>query len=386
MAAGAEDPAFGRSSAAPSLAAQCAGLTHIAQGTNVDIEGSGEILRITALPTPGAATVTWRQRLLVECRFPARTAAVHDHAHRIPATARRADLRRWPGCALDAEDSRHPEGRRRVPATFFIVGENAMTERGLLERMIREGHEIGSHTYTHPNLATAGRTRTLFELNATQRLFQAFTGRTLKLFRAPFFGDAEPTTADEMLPVLEAQNRGYVSVGPARRQRGLAAAGRPGDRQQCRCRGCERPAELQRSVRRAVQPQHRVAPQFRRRPQPDGRRTADHHRYSARTRISLRARVGTRWSDAAARRCRRCRRSDHLAARIDLGLFELLGFCIRALGFLFAAAITLGIARALVASGSRALVAAWQGAAQPASSDRRIRSSVSSFRRSTRSG
>ena len=49
--------------------------------------------------------------------------------------------------------------------------------------------------------------------SATQRLFQAFTGRTLKLFRAPFFGDAEPTTADEILPVWEAQNRGYLSVG-----------------------------------------------------------------------------------------------------------------------------------------------------------------------------
>jgi len=100
-----------------------------------------------------------------------------------------------------------------VPATFFIVGENALTERGLLQRMIREGHEVGSHTYTHPNLATVGKTQTLFELNTTQRLFQAFTGRTLKLFRAPFFGDAEPTTADEILPVWDAQNRGYISVG-----------------------------------------------------------------------------------------------------------------------------------------------------------------------------
>ena len=90
---------------------------------------------------------------------------------------------------------------KQVPATFFVVGENALTERGLLKRMISEGHEVGSHTYTHPNLATTDKTRTLFELNATQRLFQAFTGRTLKLFRAPFFGDAEPTTADEILPV-----------------------------------------------------------------------------------------------------------------------------------------------------------------------------------------
>ncbi len=50
---------------------------------------------------------------------------------------------------------------------------------------------------------------------------------------------------------------------------------------------------------------------------------------------------------------------DHLAARIDLGLFELVGFAIRALGFLFAAAISLGIARALVLS-ALALLSGWK--------------------------
>ena len=78
---------------------------------------------------------------------------------------------------------------------------------------MREGHEIGSHTYTHPNLAGASETETSFQLNTTQRLFQAFTGHSLRLFRAPYFGDAEPTTADEIYPALQAQNRGYISVG-----------------------------------------------------------------------------------------------------------------------------------------------------------------------------
>src|SRR5438270_7508145 len=57
---GAEDPAlwsiFGRN-LGPQVNA--AGLEHIAQGTNVDIEGSGEILRITALPTPGLRKLTF---------------------------------------------------------------------------------------------------------------------------------------------------------------------------------------------------------------------------------------------------------------------------------------------------------------------------------------
>jgi peptidoglycan/xylan/chitin deacetylase (PgdA/CDA1 family) len=170
-------------------------------------------LRISSLPTPG-------ERRLVRGRD-GLIAGVNFVALPRPFTITRTDYQpntvaltfddgpdsRWTPRILDILKA------KGVPATFFIVGENALTERGLLSRMIAEGHEIGSHTYTHPNLATTGRTQTLFELNATQRLFQAFTGRTLKFFRAPYFGDAEPTTADEIKPALEAQERGYISVG-----------------------------------------------------------------------------------------------------------------------------------------------------------------------------
>ena len=51
------------------------------------------------------------------------------------------------------------------------------------------------------------------ELNATQRLFQALTGRSLRLFRPPYLGDAEPSDADEIEPIELAQNLGYITVG-----------------------------------------------------------------------------------------------------------------------------------------------------------------------------
>ena len=35
----------------------------------------------------------------------------------------------------------------------------------------------------------------------------------MRLFRAPFLGDAEPTTSDEIVPIEIAQSMGYVSVG-----------------------------------------------------------------------------------------------------------------------------------------------------------------------------
>jgi len=239
-----------------------------------------------------------------------------------------------------------------VPATFFIVGENAITERPLLERMIREGHEIGSHTYTHPNLATAGRTQTLFELNATQRLFQAFTGRTLKLFRAPFFGDAEPTTSDEVLPVWEAQNRGYVSVGLHVDSEDWQRPGVPAIINNVVSRiisgptACNEEVEVTSQCSRNIVLLHDSGG--------DRSQTVEALPILIDT---LRAR-GYRFvpvSELAGISPQQAMPplspQDHAAARIDLGLFELVGFSIRALGFLFAAAISLGIARAVLLTG-----------------------------------
>src|SRR3546814_19451457 len=101
----------------------------------------------------------------------------------------------------------------RTPATFFVIGENALEHPGLLQRIVADGDEIGNHTYDHPNLATWSEEPTRLQLNATQRLVQAYTGRGMRLFRAPYFGDAEPTTADELGPALEAQKLGYTVVG-----------------------------------------------------------------------------------------------------------------------------------------------------------------------------
>ena len=100
-----------------------------------------------------------------------------------------------------------------MPGTFFVIGENAVNEPGLLRRMADDGFEIGNHSYTHPNMAEISRFGTRLELNATQRLIEAYTGRSTRLFRAPYFGDAEPTTADELGPAYVAQQHGYTIVG-----------------------------------------------------------------------------------------------------------------------------------------------------------------------------
>lgn len=210
---GTEDPSiwtmFGRRQGAT----QASAIENIPAGTNVDIEGAGEILRIGAAPEPGYRHVTTdRKGAITDIRFDKLPSP-----YQIQRTGYRPGL-----VSLTFDDGPDPVWTekildilkaKKVPATFFVVGENALTQRALLEREIAEGHEVGSHTYTHPNLAQATPAETSLELNANQRLFQAYTGRSLRLFRAPYFGDAEPTTADEIVPVAEAQRRGYLSVG-----------------------------------------------------------------------------------------------------------------------------------------------------------------------------
>ena len=251
--------------------------------------------------------------------------------------------------------------------------------------MIREGHEVGSHTYTHPNLATVGKTQTLFELNATQRLFEAFTGRTLKLFRAPFFGDAEPTTADEILPAWEAQNRGYISVGLHVDSEDWQRPGVPAiinnvlSRIESAPPNCNDTSESQCS-RNVV-----LLHDFGRRPQPDGRGAADPHRYAARARLPVRRRCRSLPGCRRARRCRRCRGRTISRRGSTLACSSCCRFLIKALGFLFAAAITLGIGRALVLTGL-ALRLGMEGArAAPGRRSIPRPSSACSFRRSTRS-
>ena len=63
--------------------------------------------------------------------------------------------------ALTFDDGPHPQytplildilKEYNVHATFFLIGENAERNPELVRRILREGHEIGNHTYLHKNL------------------------------------------------------------------------------------------------------------------------------------------------------------------------------------------------------------------------------------------
>lgn len=103
--------------------------------------------------------------------------------------------------------------KEKVPATFFVVGLQGENNIPLLQRIYNEGHEIGNHTFTHPNIATVSLERASTEMESTRLLIEAVTGRSTVLFRAPYNADSEPTGEDELKPIALSKEQNYYTVG-----------------------------------------------------------------------------------------------------------------------------------------------------------------------------
>lgn len=103
--------------------------------------------------------------------------------------------------------------KEKVPATFFVVGINAERNIPLLQRLYKDGYEIGNHTFTHSNFARMSLERAAFEMKTTRALIECVTGHSTILFRAPYNADSEPQTFDEIEPIARSKKDNYISVG-----------------------------------------------------------------------------------------------------------------------------------------------------------------------------
>ncbi len=211
---GAEDPAVWRYLHQPFNSARPTGLEAIAPGVGVDFDGTGEILHVDASPKGGRRSI----------EIDPDTGLISGEDYQVMPTSYVIDrYGAHPGwVALTFDDG--PDGRwtpkildilkaKRAVATFFVIGENMQAKPGLVQREVREGHLVGNHTWTHPNIGVTPLAQTDLEINATQRLFEVLTGRSMRFFRPPYFGDAEPSTPGEVEPLKIAQGLGYLIAG-----------------------------------------------------------------------------------------------------------------------------------------------------------------------------
>jgi peptidoglycan/xylan/chitin deacetylase (PgdA/CDA1 family) len=74
-----------------------------------------------------------------------------------------------------------------IKATFFVVGQKVATAEGsaIAERIAAEGHQIGNHSYNHPNLTRLDSAEIEREISETEELIGRLD-RGVKLFRPPF--------------------------------------------------------------------------------------------------------------------------------------------------------------------------------------------------------
>ena len=176
--------------------------------------GKGEILKIRATPRAGTRKITvpptdndsFREEYV---QYP--SPWVVDHSgHRkdkvLCLTFDDGPDPKYTPLVLDILKS------RGVPATFFVIGVNAESNPELIRREYREGHEIGNHTYSHPNVALISAERSQLELSTTQRILENLLGVSSTLFRPPYNADSEPQTPEEIVPIRRAQDLGYTTV------------------------------------------------------------------------------------------------------------------------------------------------------------------------------
>ena len=94
-----------------------------------------------------------------------------------------------------------------VKATFFLVGNYFETQPELVKRMAEEGHTIGNHTYSHPDMSKIGDIQSFqTELQKNEALYRDILGSEMpKLYRPP-----QGKFCEENLKM--AQQLGYSTV------------------------------------------------------------------------------------------------------------------------------------------------------------------------------
>jgi peptidoglycan-N-acetylglucosamine deacetylase len=189
-------------------------LKDVPPGQDVDMEGQGEILRIEARPADGEREITVdpHTNLITDQSFktlpePYRLARYGARPKQVAITFDDGPDAQWTPKILDILK------REGVKATFFLIGIQADKYAGITKRIYDEGHEIGNHTFTHPDISNISHSYMKLELNLTERLFASRLGIRTILFRPPYSIDQEPDTADQVRPLEVTQDMGYVTIG-----------------------------------------------------------------------------------------------------------------------------------------------------------------------------
>jgi cellulose synthase/poly-beta-1,6-N-acetylglucosamine synthase-like glycosyltransferase/peptidoglycan/xylan/chitin deacetylase (PgdA/CDA1 family)/spore germination protein YaaH len=188
-------------------------LSDVPPGQDVDMEGDGEILNLEATPTNGSRTITLDRlgfisdEVMDSLPEPYRVGRYGASPNQVVITFDDGPDPEWTPKILDILK------KERVTATFFLIGNQADKFASITSRIFNDGHEIGNHTFTHPDISDLSDRFVRLELNLTERLFVSRLRTRTVLFRPPYSLDAEPDTEDEVRPLEMSESMGYLTIG-----------------------------------------------------------------------------------------------------------------------------------------------------------------------------
>ena len=97
--------------------------------------------------------------------------------------------------ALTFDDGPHPVyteqmlellEKEKVPATFFLLGQNIEKHGDVVKEISEKGHLMGNHTYHHVQITNLSAAQAYEEINKTSNLIEDLTGKGTEYVRPPF--------------------------------------------------------------------------------------------------------------------------------------------------------------------------------------------------------
>ena len=191
-------------------------IADVPPGPDLILDGDGDVWHFIDTPKNGHRSFTYESSTDLFTTEKYETYPLSYHIDQLGAAKKKIAITfddgpdpRWTPQILDILRE------KRVPACFFVIGLEANQSPAILRREYAEGHEIGNHTYTHPDWEDPKLTATQikWEINLTQRLIESTLGAKTILFRPPFGIDHQPEYAEEVSHLPSAQDMGYIIVG-----------------------------------------------------------------------------------------------------------------------------------------------------------------------------
>lgn len=97
--------------------------------------------------------------------------------------------------------------KHNAKATFFVVGNFIQTSPDLLKQIVAEGHTVGNHTFTHPDMSKiADKESFQKELQSLETLYQETTGQEMSKYYRPPQGKFSESN------LKQAQEMGYKTI------------------------------------------------------------------------------------------------------------------------------------------------------------------------------